>query len=67
MGIPSQPRLVDRIHGNVKAREYRLAANPRWPGIMKASTGAAALILVWFKLAFELHQESKFAYNSWHP
>jgi hypothetical protein len=33
---------------------------------MKTSIGAAALILVWF-LAFVLYQESKFAYNSWHP
>lgn len=50
----------------VKAREYHLTDHPQWPGIMKTSIGAAALILVWF-LAFELHQESKFAYNSWHP
>ncbi|KIM48284.1 hypothetical protein M413DRAFT_440005 [Hebeloma cylindrosporum] len=50
----------------VKTREYRLTDNPRWPWIMKTSIGAAALILVWF-FAFELYQESKFAYNSWHP
>ncbi|KAH9487018.1 putative O-acetyltransferase CAS1 [Psilocybe cubensis] len=49
-----------------KVREHRLVDHPRWPWAMKGSIGFSFLVLIWF-FVFELFQESKFAYNSWHP
>ncbi|CAA7258658.1 unnamed protein product [Cyclocybe aegerita] len=50
----------------IKFREYRLGDHLRWPLVLKLSIVASALILIWF-FAFELYQESKFTYNTWHP
>ena len=49
-----------------KLREYRITDDHRWPIIQKAALAASVAGLVWF-FAFELYQESKFAYNAWHP
>ncbi|KAF9244620.1 10 TM acyl transferase domain found in Cas1p-domain-containing protein [Melanogaster broomeanus] len=50
----------------IKIREHRLADHPMWPTLIKASTGVSMLVLLWF-VSFGLMEESKFAYDSWHP
>lgn len=50
----------------IKIHEYRLADNPRWPTLVKGMTALSVVVLIWF-FAFELYQESKTAYNAWHP
>jgi hypothetical protein len=50
----------------IKAREYRFTDHPHWPTIMKVAIGTSGGILFWF-FAFELLQENKFTYNTWHP
>lgn len=50
----------------VKIRERRLTDHPRWPLAVKAAAITSAFVLVWF-FAFELGQENKYAYNTWHP
>ncbi|TFK30348.1 O-acetyltransferase [Coprinopsis marcescibilis] len=50
----------------IKVREYRWTDHPRWPLATKIAIGCSTLVLVWF-FAFELYQDSKFAYNRWHP
>lgn len=50
----------------MKVREHRLTDDPRWPTCVKGSIVLSAIVLIWF-FAFELLQESKFAYNTWHP
>ncbi|KDR84899.1 hypothetical protein GALMADRAFT_298941 [Galerina marginata CBS 339.88] len=49
-----------------KIRESRLTDHYRWSLITKGSIAGSALVMVWF-FAFELYQESKFTYNTWHP
>ncbi|KAI6108401.1 10 TM acyl transferase domain found in Cas1p-domain-containing protein [Pisolithus croceorrhizus] len=49
-----------------KIREYHLTDHPLWPTLVKIACGCSVLILLWFT-GFELAQESKFTYNSWHP
>ncbi|KAF8632622.1 hypothetical protein AX15_001823 [Amanita polypyramis BW_CC] len=49
-----------------KFNSSRLSDDPRWPLFAKMSVGSSVVVLVWF-FAFELSQESKFAYNGWHP
>lgn len=50
----------------IKAREHRLTDHPRWSIAVKAAAVMSVFVLVWF-FAFELMQENKFAYNTWHP
>lgn len=50
----------------VKIREYHLTDHPLWPALVKVGCGCSVLTLLWFT-GFELLQESKFTYNSWHP
>ncbi len=50
----------------MKVREHRLTDNPRWPTCVKWSIVLSVVVLIWF-FVFELLQESKFAYNKWHP
>lgn len=49
-----------------KIREHHLADHPLWPTSVKIACGCSVLILLWFT-GFELAQETKFTYNSWHP
>jgi hypothetical protein len=49
----------------IKAHEYRLADDPRWPTLVKGMTALSVVVLIWF-FAFELYQPSKVAYNAWH-
>jgi len=50
----------------IKVRELRLTDHTLWPLALKLSTGISVLMLAWF-FVFELYQESKFTYNTWHP
>jgi N-acetylneuraminate 9-O-acetyltransferase len=50
----------------IKIREHRLTEHPYWPLVLKVSIGTSCLAVLWF-FGFELYQESKFAYNRWHP
>jgi len=50
----------------IKVREHKLTDRPMWPLTVKAAAVVSGLVLVWF-FGFELMQESKFAYNAWHP
>lgn len=50
----------------VKIREYRLEDHPRWPILVNGSVITSVFVMLWF-FVFELYQESKFTYNSWHP
>lgn len=52
--------------GVIKAREHRLTEHPRWPLAVKATIVLAMFVMFWY-FAFELTQESKFTYNTWHP
>ncbi|KAF9481030.1 Cas1p-domain-containing protein [Pholiota conissans] len=49
-----------------KIREHRITDHRWWPFAVKGSIGLSALVVAWF-FAFELFQESKFTYNTWHP
>ncbi|PFH50799.1 hypothetical protein AMATHDRAFT_60451 [Amanita thiersii Skay4041] len=49
-----------------KFQTLRISDDPRWPFVMKMTIVLSAIVLGWF-LIFELLQESKFAYNAWHP
>ncbi|KAF8560288.1 Cas1p-domain-containing protein [Imleria badia] len=51
---------------SIKIRDNHLTEHPFWPIFIRASTGLSAIVLVWF-MGFELGQESKFTYNTWHP
>ena len=50
----------------IKLRDYRVFERTWWPLAGKVSVGMSVLVFVWF-FVFELHQESKFTYNTWHP
>lgn len=50
----------------IKIRDNHLTEHPVWPIFVRASIGVSAIVFVWF-MHFELLQESKFAYNAWHP
>ncbi|KZT30628.1 Cas1p-domain-containing protein [Neolentinus lepideus HHB14362 ss-1] len=50
----------------IKIREHRLTEHPQWPLALKISLGLSAFVLFWY-MAFELAQPSKFVYNTWHP
>ncbi|KAK0464904.1 Cas1p-domain-containing protein [Desarmillaria tabescens] len=52
--------------GVIKAREHRLTEHPHWPLAVKATIVLAVFVMFWY-FAFELTQESKFTYNTWHP
>ncbi|KAF8640543.1 hypothetical protein AX17_000205 [Amanita inopinata Kibby_2008] len=49
-----------------KFHALRLSDDPRWQLTMRVAIGLSAMTLVWF-FVFELSQDSKFAYNAWHP
>ncbi|PPQ70495.1 hypothetical protein CVT26_014002 [Gymnopilus dilepis] len=49
-----------------KIREYHLDDHPRWPILVNMTVIASTFAMVWY-FTFELSQESKFSYNSWHP
>ena len=51
---------------SIKVRDKHLTEHRFWPTFVRASTGLSAIVLVWF-MGFEVGQESKFAYNAWHP
>ncbi|KII93887.1 hypothetical protein PLICRDRAFT_99944 [Plicaturopsis crispa FD-325 SS-3] len=50
----------------LKLREHRLTDHAYWPLAVKTAIGASGIVMLWF-FAFELLQESKFTYNTWHP
>jgi len=50
----------------VKIREHRLTDHPYWPLAVNVSIGMSGIVMAWF-LGFELWQENKFVYNTWHP
>lgn len=50
----------------IKIREWRLTEHPRWLLTVRLTSVASVAIMIWF-FAFELAQESKFTYNTWHP
>lgn len=50
----------------IKIHEYRLADDPRWPILVKGTAALSVVVLIWY-FAFEIYQESKVAYNAWHP
>ena len=50
----------------LKIREHRLTDHQYWPLAVRIAIIASGVVMVWF-FAFELLQESKFAYNAWHP
>ncbi|CAK5264549.1 unnamed protein product [Mycena citricolor] len=50
----------------IKCREHKLVEHRHWPTLVKGATLLSGVVLVWF-FAFELGQESKFTYNTWHP
>lgn len=50
----------------IKIRETRLADAPHWPILVKGTAAISIVVFIWF-FAFELHQESRMAYNAWHP
>jgi len=50
----------------IKIREYRLTDHLYWPLSVKVVIGTSCVTVLWF-FGFELHQESKFTYNLWHP
>lgn len=50
----------------IKLREHRLTDHHHWPLAVNISIGMSCLVMVWF-FAFELWQENKFVYNTWHP
>lgn len=50
----------------IKMREYRLTDHRMWPIAVKVAAVVSGFVLIWF-FGFELTQESKFTYNSWHP
>lgn len=50
----------------IKVRDKRLTDHPVWPIFTRTSIGISVIILLWF-MHFELVQENKFAYNTWHP
>ena len=50
----------------LKIREHRLTDHPHWPSAVKIATIVSGIVMLWF-FVFELCQESKFIYNTWHP
>ncbi|KAJ1822486.1 hypothetical protein LPJ56_000813 [Coemansia sp. RSA 2599] len=52
--------LVRLQHGQ------RLVAHARWPQMQRWAVLLSVVALLWY-LGFELAQESKYAYNAWHP
>lgn len=50
----------------IKIREHRLTDHPYWPSVVNVSICVSGLVMVWF-FGFELWQENKFVYNTWHP
>lgn len=50
----------------LKIREHHLTDHLSWPLFVKGASGCSAFVLLWF-FGFELSQESKFTYNTWHP
>lgn len=49
-----------------KLRDYRVSEYAQWPLMVKSSVVLSVLVFIWYFI-FELNQESKFAYNTWHP
>ena len=50
----------------IKIHEHRLTDHQYWPLAVKVAIATSGVVMVWF-FAFELLQESKFKYNTWHP
>ena len=50
----------------IKIHEYRLGDDPRWPILVKGTAVLSVVVLIWY-FVFEIYQESKVAYNAWHP
>lgn len=50
----------------LKIREHRLTDHPHWPLAVNIAIAISGIVMIWF-FAFELWQENKFVYNTWHP
>ncbi|KAJ7783700.1 O-acetyltransferase [Mycena maculata] len=50
----------------IKIREDRLTEHRYWSLLTRLGIAVSAGVLLWF-FSFELMQESKFTYNTWHP
>ncbi|KAK7468812.1 hypothetical protein VKT23_003312 [Stygiomarasmius scandens] len=50
----------------IKIREHRMTESPHWPLAVNVAIGASMAAFLWY-FAFELYQEDKFTYNTWHP
>jgi len=64
IGIVFVGMLTAVVSANV--REYHLTDHPQWPTITKGSIVISGLVTLWY-FVFAFYQESKFAYNLWHP
>lgn len=52
--------------GFLKIREHRLTDSKHWPTVVRIATVVSVIVMFWY-FGFELTQESKFTYNTWHP
>ncbi|KAJ7786228.1 10 TM acyl transferase domain found in Cas1p-domain-containing protein [Mycena metata] len=52
--------------GVIKVRKHRLMEHRYWALSQKLAIGVSTSVFIWF-FSFELSQESKFTYNTWHP
>lgn len=50
----------------IKIQAHRLTDHHLWPMAVKVAVGTSIFIILWF-FGFELMQENKFTYNTWHP
>ncbi|KAF9568475.1 O-acetyltransferase [Agrocybe pediades] len=49
-----------------RVREHRLMDHPYWPTATRVLVTMSGLVMIWY-FVFAFYQESKFAYNVWHP